>query len=334
MNFSKLFALIAFVILVFIGVLGIWKHFNNPVEITNSLKPVEITLDNNDVQEEILFEETPQEEPPAEELVVESPDPTKPVPSADRIEELFSTTGEKLDIVETISYSRKVPWIRGRPAWLVDYAYHYHTSRYFISRSLSGAKRADYFYQNYTNGDRFNVLKKDKNISFYLVVDISRAYMWLYALDEDLGIRTLIKTYDVCLGRTENTISGSLTPLGKYSLGDRVTIYKNGMKGFFNNKNVEMISVFGTRWIPFEKELENCSAPAKGLGIHGTPWKWEAKLNKYVDATENIGKYESDGCIRLSTNDIEELYSIVISRKTVIELVKDFYDAKLPGKET
>jgi len=30
---------------------------------------------------------------------------------------------------------------------------------------------------------------------------------------------------------------------------------------------------------------------------------------------------------------MEELFSIVVSRPTVVEIVQDFYDAKLPGKE-
>ena len=52
-----------------------------------------------------------------------------------------------------------------------------------------------------------------------------------------------------------------------------------------------------------------------------------------VETSESLGKYESDGCIRFATQDIEELFAIIITRPTTIELVKDFYEAKLPGVE-
>jgi hypothetical protein len=334
MNFPKLLALCAISLFLFVAV---WKFFSNDSSqgVITHMTPVEIDLDEIYVEPEPVLEDEIYEVAESTENIIETDtvDLTKPIPLADRVEELFSTTGPQLDIVETVSYSKKVPWLRGRPAWLVDYAHHYKTSRYFISRSLAG--KPDYFYQKYANGDSFNVLRKDKNISFYIVVDINRSKLWLYALDEDSSLHTLIKTYDACLGRLSNTSSGSLTPTGKYSLGDRVAIYKPGMRDFFNNNKVEMISVFGTRWIPFKGELsDTCTAPAKGLGIHGTPWVQNARTGRYEDPQNNdIGQYESDGCIRLSTADIEELYSIVTSRPSVIELVKDFYIAELPGSE-
>jgi lipoprotein-anchoring transpeptidase ErfK/SrfK len=46
-----------------------------------------------------------------------------------------------------------------------------------------------------------------------------------------------------------------------------------------------------------------------------------------------IGAYDSDGCIRLSSADIEELFSIVLTKPTFVEIVKDFHEAKLPGVE-
>src|SRR3989338_5957487 len=91
------------------------------------------------------------------------------VPSVDLIGALFDPAGLKLPIVETVSYSSKAPWLKGRPAWIADYASYYHTSRHFIARSLNG--KEDYFTQNVTNGDRFNVFKNDKNFEFYLVID-------------------------------------------------------------------------------------------------------------------------------------------------------------------
>lgn len=253
------------------------------------------------------------------------------LPDADRIDQLFNKGDDKLPIVQTIIYKSRVPWQKGRPAWLSDYAAHYSTSRHFIARSLNG--KADYFKQDIAEGDRFNVLHPDKNISFYLLIDTSRSKMWFYYLDLDTNERVLLKTYQVGLGRIDSSKpSGMLTPLGKYSLGNKIAIYKPKATGFHGGQKVEMIRVFGTRWIPFEKELGNNTAPADGFGLHGVPWILGSN-GELVENIGSLGKYESDGCIRLSTKDIEELFAIIITRPSTIELVKDFYEAKQPAAE-
>lgn len=243
------------------------------------------------------------------------------LPEANRIEELFSVNGPQLPIVETVTYKSRVSWQKGRPAWLADYAKHYQTSRHFIARSLNG--KPDYFKQDLTENARFNVLKREKNIQFYLLVDLSRCKMWLYYDDLDTHERVLLKTYPIGLGRVDGSkVSGFLTPIGKYTLGNKVAIYKPKMMGYHNGDHIEMITVFGTRWIPFDKEIAGCSAPAKGLGVHGLPW---------ISSTEDkssIGKYQSDGCVRLSSDNMEEIFAIIITKPTTIELVKDFYEAK------
>ncbi len=246
------------------------------------------------------------------------------LPEADRIASLFATDSSKLPVVETISYTSRVPWTQGRPAWIADYASHYETSRHFIARSLN--KKNDYFTQKVSPGDRFNVFKKDKNIQFYLLADLSRCRLWFYYLDQNE--RVLLKTYAIGVGRLDSKkSSGCLTPIGKYSLGERIAIYKPGTMGFFHETQVEMVRVFGTRWIPFDQELEGCSESSKGLGLHGAPWteSGEERLK--------VGKYDSDGCIRLLSEDMEEIFSIIITKPTVIEIVKDFYNAAMPGAE-
>lgn len=256
----------------------------------------------------------------------------RPLPDADLIYQLFNKGEPKLPFVETITYKSRVPWVKGRPAWLSDYADHYKTSRHFIARSLNG--KSDYIKQDISEGDSFNVLRMDKNIQFHLLIDISRCKMWFYAIDMDTKERTLLKTYRVGLGRLDGQrASGLLTPLGKYSLGCKVAIYRPKIEGFYNGKKIEMIRVFGSRWIPFEKEISNCTAPAKGLGIHGVPWV-QTSTGGLAEDSSSIGKYESDGCVRLATDDVEELFAIVITKPTVIELVKDFFEAKLPGVES
>lgn len=251
------------------------------------------------------------------------------LPEVDRMEQLFALGVSKFPFVETVSYTSRVPWLKGRPAWIADYASHYATSRHFIARSLN--RTADYFTQKISLGDRFNVLKRDREIRFHLLIDLSRCKLWFYALDgED---RYLLKTYKVGLGRLDpKKRSGSLTPVGKYALGEKVAIYKPGTMGFFQDEKAEMIRIFGTRWLPFEKELEGCSEAAKGLGIHGAPWVAEAGGQLQEDRNK-LGKYDSDGCIRLASEDIEEIFSIVITKPTCVELVKDFHEAKLPGVE-
>jgi lipoprotein-anchoring transpeptidase ErfK/SrfK len=257
-----------------------------------------------------------------------------PLPTSTLVEQLFTVNGPKLPIVKTITYKRKVPWLKGRAAWLVDYSHHFDTSRYFISRSLS--RKKDYFYESYSDGDRFNIYDPEKNFYFYLLVDVSRSKLWLHYVDTDSNERILLKEYNVGLGRPDpSSPSGILTPLGKYSIGKRVAIYKPGVMGYFNHKKVEMIRIFGTRWIPFEGELGNNSAPAKGFGLHGTPWHPnEQALSKLADGEEGIGGFESDGCIRLKTEDIEEIFAVIVDRKAVIEVVNNYFTAKLPGKES
>lgn len=253
-------------------------------------------------------------------------------PNIDRVYQLFTLGPSKLPIVETITYASTVPWLKGRPAWLVDYASHYNTSRHFIARSLNG--KPDYFSQKISEGSRFNVFRTDKRIQFYLLVDISRCKMGFYYVDQDTNERILIKTYSVGLGRPDaRSPSGTLTPLGRYSLGSHVAVYTPGVEGYYHEQKVEMMRIFGTRWIPFDQEIERATASAKGYGLQGAPFALDAKTGQYIENRACIGAYDSDGCIRLASEDMEELFAITISKPTFIEIVKDFHEAKLPGKE-
>lgn len=255
------------------------------------------------------------------------------LPDANRIEELFNKVGQgpQFPIVETITYKSRVGWQKGRPAWLSDYASHYETSRHFIARSLNGT--ADYNKQEIKEGDRFNVLRKDRNYRFHLVVDTSRCKLWFYYVDLDEKKNVLIKTYQVGLGRLDSSkASGLLTPLGTYTLGNKIMVYKPKMMGTHQGKKTEMMLVFGTRWIPFDSEIGTCTAPAKGFGIHGAPWEYTENKKEPVEITGSLGKYESDGCLRLSTADIEELYAIIVTKPAQIEIVRDFHDSTVAGE--
>ena len=252
-------------------------------------------------------------------------------PNIDRIFQLFTTGPSKLPIVETVHYSSSVPWLKGRPAWIADYASHYNTSRHFIARSLNN--RPDYFSQKVVEGSKFNVFRKDKKINFCLLVDVSRCKMGFYYIDLDTNERVLLKTYRVGLGRIDPTKpSGTLTPLGRYSLGSRVAIYKPGVMGFYQEQQVEMIRIFGTRWIPLDQGLDPATAPVKGYGLQGAPWT-AADNGQMVENREAIGGYASNGGILLNSEDIEELFAIILTKPTFIEIVKDFHATKLPGVE-
>ncbi len=284
--------------------------------------------------ERFLAQETkvpePEKSPPA---ASKPPLKSAPIPSVDRIDELFNTGLPKLDqIVQTIAYTKTVDWQRGKAAWLGDYANHYATSKHFIARSLN--KKADYLKQDVKEGDRFNVYRKDKKIAFHMVVALDQCKMLLYCIDLSANERILLKTYNVGVGRRDpKSLSGSLTPLGTYSLGKKVTIYQPGTLGVFQGKDIEMIRVFGTRWIPFDKEIKNCTAVAKGLGVHGSPWKADPKTGQLVEDSSSIGTFSSDGCIRLTTRDVEEIYAITITQPSYVEIVATFADCQLPGKE-
>jgi len=188
-------------------------------------------------------------------------------------------------------------------------------------------KKADYLTQNLANGDLFNIFRPEKTFSFYLLVDLSRCKLWLYYIDHETKEKELLKRYDVGLGRLDSAKpSGSLTPTGTFTLGNNIATYQPNVKGIYLGDKVEMISIFGTRWIPFEKVIGKSSAPAKGYGLHGTPWK-RGENNELVDDAPGIGGYESDGCLRMRTTDAEELFAIIITKPSVIEIVKDFHEA-------
>lgn len=250
----------------------------------------------------------------------------------DRVERLFSKGKNKLPFVETVTYKSRVSWLQGRPAWIADYASYFGTSRHFIARSLNGKK--DYYTQKVSSGDQFNVFQKNKDVRFYLVVDLSKLRMWFYAFDASSNYRYLLKTYKVGCGRVDkDSPSGCLTPLGAFNLSDKVAIYRPGVEGFFKEQKVEMIQVFGTRWMPYQGETDETAAMIKGFGMHGVPWFRHDVSGELIEDRETIGKHDSSGCIRLLQEDIEELFSIVITKPTTVEIVKEFAQAKLPGVE-
>ena len=80
--------------------------------------------------------------------------------------------------------------------------------------------------------------------------------MGLYYLDIGTNERVHLKTYNVGLGKKNPQLpSGSLTPLGTYSLGNKIAVYKPGVNGQYMNKSTEMVRVFGTDGSRLSKRL-------------------------------------------------------------------------------
>ncbi|NGX42122.1 MAG: hypothetical protein K940chlam7_00399 [Chlamydiae bacterium] len=340
MLFRQIFILVIVAIFGTIGVAAFLKKKDKNEEQSRTTafevvsEPIEIELYNEvSIASSYLTPEQPivtSKKIPEESKEI-SPISVEDLPEANRIDEFFNKRDPRLPIVQTIVYKSRVSWQKGRAAWIADYASHYKTSRHFIARSLNG--KADYEKQDIGEGDRFNVFREDKDFEFYLLIDILSSRMWFYCYDKDTNERVLLKTYAVGLGRPDDgSESGYLTPLGKYTLGDKIAVYRPKTMAFHHGEKIEMVRVFGTRWIPFGEEVSDCTASPKGYGIHGLPLSQNEK-GELVENTETLEKYESDGCIRMATEDIEELFAIIITKPTTVELVKGFHKATPPGEE-
>jgi L,D-transpeptidase catalytic domain len=314
-SLAKLFLISSVLIFATIGTIALLKGKNN------------LTFSFRNLPTETIIEE----QHPIEQIFALPLSQNCEILEVDHIDRFFALDGSKLPIVETISYTSRTPWLKDRPAWIADYAAHYSTSRHFIARSLN--RKPDYFTQKISPGDRFNVFKRGKNIEFHLLVDLSKCKMYFYYLDLDANERVFLKTYRVGVGRIDpKATSGYLTPEGKYMLGDKIAIYKPGITDFFQNAKIEMVRVFGTRWIPFQKKNDGSpNEGSKSLGLHGAPWAVDPASGQLAEDRSTVGQHESDGCIRLSSEDIESLYAIIITKPTTIELVKSIETDALPG---
>lgn len=243
------------------------------------------------------------------------------------IQQLFIKSSS-CPIVETVRYSSRVSWRPKKQAWLVDYASYYKTPLDFIVRSLTGSAGKD--IPTVQEGQQFTVLRRDLSFYFHMVISFSSMKMRLYYVLPKENRAVFLKSYAVCLGRKDpNKTSGSLTPLGVYQLGSRVAVFHPKMMGQHKGHRVELIQVFGTRWIPFEKEIVDCTEPAKGFGIHGAPSTYNSATGLVEENLSSIGEYASDGCIRLKRQDVEELFSVISTRTSYVEIVHEFRQSQL-----
>jgi hypothetical protein len=100
--------------------------------------------------------------------------------------------------------------------------------------------------------------------------------------------------------------------------------------GIFREQKTEMIRIFGTRWLPFDKEIEGCTKKAKGFGLHGAPWVLDPTTGQLVEDRTKIGGKTTDGSLWLAQEDIEEIFAIVLTKPTFVEIVKEFNDHSRP----
>ncbi|MCP5509165.1 MAG: L,D-transpeptidase [Chlamydiales bacterium] len=244
----------------------------------------------------------------------------------DRTNRLYAKGVKKLPFMETVTYTHHVPWLKGRSALINDYSRYYRTSSQFISRSLNNGQSEE-IYGKVSQGDSFNVIDANKNIEFHLVVDLSSRYLHLYACDMDLQERYLLKIYKVGVGALDPLAeSGCETPLGTYPLSNKVGIYKPGVISNVGGRVIELVQLYGTRHIPFGDKGRYCA-------LQGNPWVVDADTGELTEVRNFVGQYATEGNIRLHTEDMEELFSIVTSRPTNIQIVREFQEAQLPGRE-
>jgi lipoprotein-anchoring transpeptidase ErfK/SrfK len=338
MSLPKLFLAVSVSLFVLIGVLSVVKqsHRNNSVE---STEPVI----RQDVDLTLLARSHEIQQSPVGPIQTDLPSPTAPTPQSLPVEErpvviehdaepeslsaLF-VKNSSCPIVETIVYKSHVPWKRNRQAWLIDYANYYKTPLDFLYRCLNN--KADYTPRDVAEGVQFNVYRRNLDFRFHAIVSLSSCRLRLYYVIPGERRVVFLKSYQVCVGRKDaSRASGFLTPLGTYQLGSRVAVFRPRMMGMHKNKKVEMIQVFGTHWIPFEREISGCTEPAKGFGIHGTPIHHNEQTGQLEEDTSSIGQSESDGCIRVANKDMHELFSIVSTRTTYVEIVPSFQQSKV-----
>ncbi|MDD5597695.1 MAG: L,D-transpeptidase family protein [Victivallaceae bacterium] len=153
----------------------------------------------------------------------------------------------------------------------------YNVSSEAVQRS-NNMKLTDF---NVQLGKTYNIYAGD----WQIVISKSRKQLYLF----DGG--KIFKVYNIGVGKDNRTPAGIFKTGGKRKNPDW---YSPKGKIPFGEKG----NVLGTRWIRLVPDGKT-SRPVSGLGIHGT---WEP---------DSIGKAESNGCVRLLNEDVEELFAII-----------------------
>lgn len=132
---------------------------------------------------------------------------------------------------------------------------------------------------NQLTGDliRPNMELKVSTAKYGIVIDKSQNILILKSNDQ------ILKTYQVSTGKDNSTPLGSFKVMAKLV---NPTWYSSG--AVVGPDDLE--NILGSRWIGISKP---------GYGIHGTT------------QPETIGMHVTAGCIRMTNEDVEELYSII-----------------------
>jgi lipoprotein-anchoring transpeptidase ErfK/SrfK len=132
---------------------------------------------------------------------------------------------------------------------------------------------------------------------FRIVIERSRCRLFL--IDKD----GLFKRYPVGLGKP-----GHETTLGSYKIGNKEKNPVWHKLGVGPIPSGDPANELGTRWMPLVPDREGLP---RDLGIHGTI------------RAETVGQYTSNGCARLYSQGVEELYDLVV-RSTPVDIVETF----------
>lgn len=125
-----------------------------------------------------------------------------------------------------------------------------------------------------------------------IVVSKSERLLYLYDGDD------LFKVYSVGIGRQNRTPTGTFSITSKVKNPDWYS--PEGVIPFGSKDNV-----LGTRWLRLQP-TKDTDKTLTGYGIHGT---WEP---------ESIGLELSNGCVRMLNSEVEELFSIIPYRTSVV----------------
>lgn len=153
MSFPKIIIISAVVIFGLVGAIGLWKKISFPKKVSLATEVKNEAKGEMPKAQEAKIEKRPhvivspvqQQQVQAAESPKQQQKPLGPnvpimikedFPNIDRIFQLFTSGPMKLPIVETVTYSTNVPWLKGRPAWVADYANYYNTSRHFRASLL------------------------------------------------------------------------------------------------------------------------------------------------------------------------------------------------------
>lgn len=145
-----------------------------------------------------------------------------------------------------------------------------------------------------SNNLKSSVIKVGQKIKvttnkFSIVIDIKKNELFLNYDDK------LFKRYKICSGADDSS-----TPIGDFEIKEKIKdpTWYPASGGAIPPNSAE--NILGSRWMGLWK-----SRTKTGYGIH-----------EAIDPSD-IGKYVTNGCIRMTKEDLEELYDIVIIRTPV-----------------